>query len=88
MLLGAIFFFVAYLVTFAVDSRHKIERSRVLDKEGFRENFTASLEELIRMGIIKFEVVHTPYYRVSRLCLFASVLCCCLKLIALLLKML
>lgn len=84
MIIGSVFFYVAYLLLWRHNKEIRNVTTEVLDKSRFERYFNDSLDSLIERGILKEVYEKTKYFYYALWCLFISVLCVCVKLVSLL----
>lgn len=80
MIIGAIFFYVAYLILWRHNKETRNVTTEVLDKSRFERYFNDSLDSLIERKILKEVYEKTQYFYYALGCLLISVLCVCVKL--------
>lgn len=82
MIIGAVFFYVVYLVMWRQNKELRNVTTRVVNKKLFEEYFDYPLDFHVKSGIVKFYYEKTKYFYFALLALFISVVLLCLKIVS------
>lgn len=82
MIIGAVFFYVVYLVMWRQNKELRNVTTRVVNKKLFEEYFDYPLDFHVKSRIVKFNYEKTKYFYFALLALFISVLLLCLKIVS------
>ena len=75
MIILAISLLVASLFAKLQDVRKSTITTKVIDPDKFEDSFDMSLPDLIREGIVRYDVNHSGYLKLSKVLVFLGVLC-------------
>ncbi len=82
MIIGAVFFYVVYLVMWRQNKELRNVTTDVVDRNMFEKYFDYPLDYHVKRGFVKFHYEKTKYFYFALLALVVSVVLICLKIVS------